>query len=423
ESLANREETEEMARQLAQSQQDEALSELETERNEIERMLAQVDEGGELAADNRSVEKLIAKMMKDRMILEVATNVVAGGASVVEKFVEPMAIAGTAIQLAKNLMMAAQRAMALNTWLKNKRDAVRAVSAYSSSVQNFVKNQGEQFSHYSIQSALQLVKMIGQILNYSGIAAQAGQAISKSAQLAATTEEILYKFYKKVDLERAWKATQKAFANPENRKLGLIARSLNPTLAKYSLAWGAVVKKDAIAKSAMASCGLNELTLSQRDTNVENVQRYLEVCFPEDNVVLKRFEPPEWMPGKVVLTAKCWSTAKARGVRKADLLEENTGAIDEGMAVVYRLEEEAMDEDGEVEQVEAYLRELEDLEDALDGYLPRHSKDQTRVHEDMRDLVGMFTEEVQLKWSLAQKQREGLQAFQDEVQRLSSIEV
>ncbi|MCP4040761.1 MAG: hypothetical protein GY731_02240, partial [Gammaproteobacteria bacterium] len=49
ESLANREETEEMARQLAQSQQDEALSELETERNEIERMLAQVDEGGELA--------------------------------------------------------------------------------------------------------------------------------------------------------------------------------------------------------------------------------------------------------------------------------------------------------------------------------------------------------------------------------------
>ena len=423
ESLKNKEETEEMARQLSQKQQDDALSELETERDEIERLLVQVNEGGALAADNRSVEKLIGQMMKDRVILEIATNLVSAGASVVEKFVEPMAIAGTAIQLCKNLILAANRAMALNKWFKNKKDAKSAMSVYSSSVQNFVKNQSEQFSHYSIQSALQLAKMIGQILNYTGVAAQAGQAVERSAQLAATAEDILYKFYKLADLERSWKTTQKAFANPENRKLGLIARSQNPTLAKYSIAWGAVVKKDAIAKSAMASCGINELTLSQKDTNVNNVQRYLEVCFPEDNVVLKRFETPEWMPGKVELNSKCWSTAKARGVRKADLLDQPTGSIDEGLAAVARWEQDAMDEDADLEKVEDYIQALESLEGALAGYLPVHAKDKTKIHTEMRELVTLFTEEAQLKGALAAKHGSEIKAFQEELQRLSAIDV
>ncbi|MGS0754800.1 hypothetical protein ACVBEH_08845 [Roseateles sp. GG27B] len=314
-----------------------ALADIESSKEEIERILIQSDEAGGKAADTRSIEVLIQEMQRDRMIMEMAQKLMSAGATIVEQFVAPMAVGGAAIKLAANLIKATQRAMSLNTWINNQKDMHKAVSSFESSAANFVKNQGEQFSHYAIQSALELARMIGEIVSCSGISSAAGVALAKGAALAIAAEEISYQFYKKADLENAWRITRKAWANPDSRKLGLLARKLNPTLAKYTLAWGASVKRDALAQEAMRSCGLNALTLSHKDSNVSQVQKFLETSFNEDNVVLKRYSVPDWMPAVLELTAKSWTTAKSRGETLGGVMPVDAGGVDETLVQVARL--------------------------------------------------------------------------------------
>lgn len=315
-----------------------ALEDIEASSEAVERILNQADQGGSNAADTRSIEILIKEMKRDRLIMEMALKLVSGGASLIEKVIPPMAIGGAAIKLAANLIKASQRAMALNAWIGNQKDLHKAVSSFESSAANFVKNQAEQFSHYAIQAALELARMIGEIVSCTGISSAAGVAIAKGAALAIVAEDISYQFYKKADLENAWRVTRKAWANPNSRKLGLMARKLNPTLAKYTLAWGATVKRDALAQEAMRSCGLNALTLSQKDSNVSQVQRYLEICFNEDNVVLKRYSEPEWVPGALEFTVKSWTTMRLRGETQGGVAVQVVGGLDESVADVRRLE-------------------------------------------------------------------------------------
>ncbi len=375
----------ELERKINELRSADALSSIESSQESIERLLIQGDESGTMAAETRSIENLIKVMVRDRMIMEMAFKVVSAGAAVVEQFVAPMAIGSAAIKLAENLIKAANRAMHLNTWIANQKDMQRAVSSFETSAQNFVKNQAEQFSHYSIRAALELARMIGEIVNCSGLATAAGQAVSKSAALALQAEEISYQFYKKADLEIAWRMTRKAWDHPESRKLQLKARQMNPTLAKYTLAWGAVVKKDALCQEAMSTCGLNALTLSHKNSNVANVQRYLETYFNEDNVVLKRYAPPDWMPASLELNAKSWGTAKSRAEKIAKIAVVPTGDIDEAFAQLPELQQAfenqtfLLKEDPESVQMlsmfeSAYTAHVTNLEHLVDGLRRYRSK-------------------------------------------------
>ncbi len=384
-----------------------ALAEIESSQDEVERILIQADEGGEKAADSRSIEVLIKEMQRDRMIMEMATKLLSAGAAIVEQFVAPMAIGGAAIKLAANLVKAAQRAMTLNTWINNQKDMHKAVSSFESSAANFVKNQGEQFSHYAIQAALELARMIGEIVSCSGISSAAGVALAKGSALAIAAEEIAYEYYKKADLENAWRITKKAWANPDSRKLGLLARKLNPTLAKYTLAWGASVKRDALAQEAVRTCGLNALTLSQKDSNVKQVQQYLETCFNEDNIVLKRYTVPDWMPASVELTAKSWTIAKTRGEQLGGVEKIPSGGIDENLVEVESLRVEFLAKADQVRKLgaaraqeqglylevdnsrEAYKKSLERVVTLLNKYWPKNEKD-GKPHKEMAGLKNEF---------------------------------
>ena len=415
---------EELAAKVMELRGQQALEEMKSSQEDVRRLLVQRDESGSVAAEARSIDALIAQMMKDRMMIELATKLVSGGVGVVAKFVPALGPADAAIQLAINLMKATQRAMELNKWINNQKDMKAAQSCLTSSSQNFVKNQAEQFSHYSIQAACKLAQMIGEIVKCSGLCAAAGQAVSTSAALAAEAEDVMYTFYKKVDLELAWKATKKAFDHPESRKLALIARSMNPTLAKYSIAWGATVKKDALAMEAMATCGINELTLSDPGSNVKKVQQYLELMFNEDNVVLKRVVVPKWMPDKVELTVRCWGVAKAKGVKDADLLNEATGAIDESIARCETLKVEVLQVEKIAERSESIDDIYEDLQDkrkryaealaaaqsSLSAWRPKTVESGT-LHHEMQELMGEFrdladTDQVEVELAIATTESE-----------------
>ncbi|MDY0746003.1 hypothetical protein SNE35_15890 [Paucibacter sp. R3-3] len=367
-----------LQKQLDDIETAEALADIEDAKDEVERILIQGDGGGEAAADTRSIEVLIQAMKRDRMIMEMALKLVSGGVSVVQHFVAPMAAAGAAIKLAANLIKAAERATTLNTWINNQKDMHKAVSSFESSAANFVKNQGEQFSHYAIQAALELARMIGEIVACSGIATAAGQALAKGSALALAAEDIAYQFYKKADLENAWRITRKAWAHPESRKLGLLARKLNPTLAKYTLAWGATVKRDALAQEAMRSCGLNALTLSQKDSNVGKVQEYLETCFNEDNVVLKRYTLPDWMPAVVELTAKSWATAKSRGETLGEVQPIDAGGVDEALCQIGVLQKDFQTKVDVIESLGYVQAKRQGLYDELDAL--RKSYEQAAEH-------------------------------------------
>ncbi|MGJ3627046.1 hypothetical protein AB5I41_09230 [Sphingomonas sp. MMS24-JH45] len=58
---------------------------------------------------------------------------------------------------------------------------------------------------------------------------------------------MIYKAYQQAMLVKAWKMTQVALHNPDDRVLGLAVREINPTLAEVSLAFGALIEHDQVA--------------------------------------------------------------------------------------------------------------------------------------------------------------------------------
>ena len=264
--------------------------------------------------DLKSIAALIAKMEKDRAIMATALSLASAGTAVLAEFFAPMAGTVTLVQFVGNLQAAAERAMAMRTWMEARGDALAAVSPYQTTIANFVKNQAEQFSHYAIKAALNLVKAATQFAAAGGLTAHVAKVAEAVVKLSETAEELIYKVYQEKQLERAWELTREALSDPQNRRLGLMARGLNPTLAKYTIAWGAVVKRDTIAVSAMARIGLDRETLARRDASVGEVKRFLDTLYKDDQTVLGEFSDQEWPEGKPpqpALQARVWATTVA----------------------------------------------------------------------------------------------------------------
>lgn len=134
----------------------------------------------------------------------------------------------------------------------------------------------------------------------------------------------------KADIEKAWKVTLKSLRNPKNRQLALEARKLNPTLAKYSIAWGAVVLKDPLARNAMQACGLTEASLKNDSTDVNKVVQYLETFYEDDKTLYRdSTEPvPDWIPADPEVSLKWWGVVRVAATTKAQLTLGNTGPVE-----------------------------------------------------------------------------------------------
>jgi hypothetical protein len=368
------------------------------------------------AAAVRKIEALIKQMKRDRAIMQTAVKLLEGGIDIVSKFVAPLRAGGEAIKLAANLVAAAQRATDLNRWLGVVGDMRGAQNPLSSSAKNFVSNQKEQLAHYAIQSALNLAKMIGSILECTGIGAAVATPLAAAATAASSAEEILRDLKKDAELEATWKLTLRAFKNPKNRKLGLLVRQKNATLAKYSIAWGAVVKNDALGKAALASCGLTERSLASPDADVGKVVEYLKARFPEDPEVLRKLQSKtEWVPSSLSLTFTCWTTILSAGVA-ADELHPDTlkgsGAVEASLVRLPQLQTawkkahgnlatavkaktgvEALKEPARV-AYSAYLDELSDLRKALTSFKPLKKKKEGGAAEPRQEDMEVARDEL-----------------------------
>ena len=379
---------------IVKAEEAEALKRIEESGKSVMEILKAGNESDQFAQDVSSIDKLIADMMKDQMILQMATGIAKGGLAMATKWVPALGVATVAIQMAENLMAAGNRALALNAWMKNQKDLKRAQDALESSAKNFVKNQSEQFSHYSIQAAFQVAQLIGKVLELSGIASAAGAATAAAADAGAEAEKVIYEFYKKATLEAAWKLTQKALRNPKNRRLGLEARALNPTLAKYSIAWSAMVRENPMARNIMNEIGLSENNLRSKGSDVKKVVKFMELKFSDDIQVRKKVDLKEdYMPKPVELNAKCWCLAKVRAESQKEgaLKAVPTGALDDLFAQADVFKRRVNNDIKQLQLTSETVVEYTDLLEALDAklnkYVPVMTANTKESHMAMKSFV------------------------------------
>ena len=294
-------------------------------------------------AEASNIDNLIADLLRDRMILKIAVQIAQGGSEFLSQFVPALGAVSAGVKLAANLVAVAQRAQQLDAWIQAQGDLQAAQSSLSSAAANFVKNQGQQLAHYSAQAFFAAAQLAGKITELAGPAAPVGTIIAAVAGASAKAEEVLLERKDKADIEKAWKVTLKALRNPKNRQLGLEARKLNPSLAKFSIAWGAVVLKDPLARDAMRACGLTEASLKNDNTDVNKVVSYLETFYEDDKSLYRdSSEPvPEWIPADAEVTLKWWSQLRLAAGKTPKLVVENASLVEGLLGQLMTIEEEA----------------------------------------------------------------------------------
>jgi len=289
----------------------------------------EADGDDEFDIEALKIENLIAKIERDRALWELAVKLVEGGMGFAAKFVPALGAVGDAARLVANMVAAGQRLNQFCRWRDNQLDFLAAQDELESSARNFVKNQATQATYYTVKCLFGAAKIIGQLLELGGVTSTAGAGLEAVGKAGDKLTDIIYKFHKKSELEAAWKLTQKSFKNPANRRLGLQVRKLNPSLAKYTIAWGAVVKKNPLARNALGACHLTEATLSDKDLNADKVVDYLERFYNDDDQLYRKLgDRADWIPDDMSLDPVWWMNFKKLAVENAKLSNPDTGSID-----------------------------------------------------------------------------------------------
>lgn len=288
-------------------------------------------------AEYKSIAKLIAQLDRDRAIWDGLTALFGAGLGVASAAIKVAAavvpvlkIAGQYVKYIANLKAAADRLTAFLEWKESRRDAVSAVSPYATSVENFCANQDSQFTHYTIQTAanaIQALLAVGEMTPLAPAFTIAGGTVAA----AAASEELVYKFFKQRALSIAWNNTKEALEprNKGNRKMALLVREINPTLAKYTIAYGALIERSPIAITAMSRIGLDRETLTRAGDGVKAVKDYLEKLYVDDNVVLGLMDvrPGQAKVPAAALNSRAWSLSHLLWTEAEGLVTPNPPAI------------------------------------------------------------------------------------------------
>ena len=386
--------------EAAQDAQDVAKIEkqLAAEKEEFRKSLSCLGSKEPKDADFKSLAKLVEQLERDRKIWDGlfaifpagigAASGVTAAMTVASEVAPALKLAGQLVTYCMNVKAAADRLSAWLDWHAAAKDAESSVSPYATSIANFTKNQGQQFTHYTLQAAANATQALlacGGFTPYAPAFAAAGAAVGA----AASTENVLYQFYKQAALRRAWKHTKRALdpKNRGNRKMALIARRLNPTLAKYTIAYGALVEEAPVAITACNRIGIDRETLTRSSDKVKELKDYLEKLYPEDGTVLGVLDvnPKETGVPEPVLTTKAWALSYLVWTEKRGLTTKNPPAIVANLAIVEKLEaqlaampevSDASDPDDQQERdeiVSKLLVSLGKLKQAQEAFDPRNS--------------------------------------------------
>lgn len=328
----------------------EALTEL-GEVLDAEDLLTEADNdvSEEALANPNGIDNLIAKVAMDKMVLKLGVQITQGGLGFLSKFVPGLGAASAAVKLAAELMAAGKRANQLAQWWAGAQDLSKAQSALQSSALNFVNNQADQLAYHGAQALCAATLLAGEIAKLAGPAAPIGAAMAGTAAGASKLIDTIHEKKIEVEVELAWRKTAKALRNPANRRLGLEARKLNPSLAKYAIAWGAMVLKDPLAANVLRAAGLNQANLADPDADTHKLVKYLETFYDEDPTLYRDVdENPEWVPGDVDLSAQFWRRTRKNALEKGKLVINDSQAFEGWLSCLDSLERKIAQLDNEV---------------------------------------------------------------------------
>lgn len=273
----------------AEKEADELMDQFEKDRAEFQQLVKNA-----LRPDGQQklIMKMIADMKRDQAIMQMAISLGSAGVEVAAQFFAPLAIGKEILKMVAHLAAVIQRAQDLKKFLDAQQWAESAVSVYRSSIDNFLKNQADQLSEHSIKAAMCALRVASES---AAVGFPAAKAVSAGVLIAQSAVDAGFSIYKETQMHQAWMTTKEALADPDDRKLGLKARRLNPTLAKYSIAYGALTERDPVAVKTMNEVGLTNDMLQSEEAGVKLVKIFLETRFPEDaKIAFKWDATAEW---------------------------------------------------------------------------------------------------------------------------------
>jgi len=399
-----------------------AMEEMEKgdeELKEYERQLVLIDEGGIASAEMHTIDKLIAKIERDRAIAEMiiagadaltslginTTNIVGWTTAqvtdtLVGEIAGPLKAAKLIVQFGVAMKQANDRRILFLKIKKNLGRSKRAVSPLQSTMQGLFDNKVEQITFDAIEQALVLVQIAAAILGSvpEPITLAVSKSMSAAATLAESTRKITELIYNEVQLTRAWETTRAAMRDPRNRAVGLKALRLNPTLGMHAIAWAGMERQppEPSARMLLNDLGLNEQTLMVSGTE-DKVREYLETLLNEDRSLLDAdLIAPKWVPGTVKLSIEDWSICVARASRDAvpPIVPTSERRVLEAMKPVERQDLakiKVLATKGEIDEekeMTVLLDEVVRLRNALRDYTPISSDG--AEHEEMGNLAAKF---------------------------------
>lgn len=312
----------------------------EEELRQYETALVLIDDGGVTAAEERSIERLITELEKDRAVLKLVTNIGSvltgvggGGVNIANRMFDkltdvvageilgPLKAAKLIMQFAVSVKKASDRRILLAKFELSLERSKTAVSSLSSTIQGFVNNKEEQITFGDIEAALLAVQAAAAILG--SIPEPHVLAIGKTLSACAAGAQELASFaentYGEKKLKEAWDTTKAALDNPRDRALGLAALRLNPSLGMHAIAWAAMTKTppDPIARMFLDSAGVSEQSLAVSGTE-SKVREYLQTLLHEDRQMIdsKKINS-DWAPETYRLSMKDWFVITTRAQRDA----------------------------------------------------------------------------------------------------------
>ena len=323
-------------------------------------------------AEMYDIDRMIQQMERDRVILQTAEAVFDSALSIGKELLPALKVLKAGKEFIKNVVAAANRAIQLNKFLDSLNTAKTAMSAYAPAIEKRVRDTRIQLADKTIEAILECAHIVGATLSMTPLA-----PVGKSVELAATGAQaakgISGIIFSEREKQKAWSAYQAALKEPGNRKLKMKALSVNPTLAKYALAYGATEVGDPIAKEVMRKCGINDSTLSSPETNVKKVVKYMELYFSDDQIVLREvLLPKPWMgKARISLSSSSWLEVMAAARKNTDPALQIGG--DEQVIRTF-LNLDASDfsckDSPSLEETLSHKESLERAKVALDGFSP-----------------------------------------------------
>lgn len=320
-------------------------------------------------AEMKTIAKLIKDLEQDRALWAQVETLASKGTELAKLCLEALGPGPVLVQLSKAIVLAWKRATHLRDWEKSFDEATVIPNPYASSIENFLNNQKDLVTETRLEAGILLVKLIGEVMAVTPLVG-AGKAVSAGADMAMAVKKSLYSVYKYNLLQEAWRETKIALENPHFRRQNLYVRKLNPTLAKYTIAFGAIEAKDPIARSAMNRIGLTDEMLEERDTKAGDVKKYLELRYQEHMEVKKRFVPEDdWLHKlpMISLDPKRWLYVVSQATKVKPTFVVNDGGIKAALATV-STDEGRFIKEASLENTKKYSDSLIALATQLAGY-------------------------------------------------------